>query len=151
MLPINRPNADVEIAAIGKTTGGFLQVNTTYEPFCDRMMPTDVGVNLPTTGRRPIKSLADIFAQRGISRIDFLNIDIEGQSLNALRSIDFERVDIGVFVVELQGGSHWWHPKLSSQEMARFEGPLGYRCTRLVSTDVELMCWKRSFHPQIEQ
>lgn len=46
------------------------------------------------------RRLDSVLAEHGISRIDFLSIDVEGYEMNVLRGIDLARVDVDVIVIE---------------------------------------------------
>ncbi len=47
------------------------------------------------------KTITEILLKLKIKNIDFLNIDIEGNELNVLKSINFKYFDIGVICVEI--------------------------------------------------
>jgi FkbM family methyltransferase len=44
--------------------------------------------------------LSDIFAQEGITHVDFLSVDTEGSELQVLEGIDFDAVTIDILTVE---------------------------------------------------
>ena len=47
-----------------------------------------------------VESFAKLFAEHKLTRVDFLSIDVEGNELAVLRSIDFDRVYVRVIVTE---------------------------------------------------
>ena len=49
----------------------------------------------------PVGRLADILKERGIDRVDFVSLDVEGAELNVLRGIDFNKCKIDYFCVEV--------------------------------------------------
>lgn len=51
----------------------------------------------------PVTPFARLFAQHGLTRVDFLSLDVEGHELEVLQSIDFNRVHIRVIVTEGSG------------------------------------------------
>lgn len=50
----------------------------------------------------PMKAvrLESLFDKHGITKIDLISIDVEGAELNVLNSINFDKVDISVFLIE---------------------------------------------------
>jgi hypothetical protein len=44
--------------------------------------------------------LNDLFAEYNITAVDFISIDTEGNEFDIVASINFDKVDIDVFVVE---------------------------------------------------
>jgi FkbM family methyltransferase len=50
----------------------------------------------------PMKAvrLESLFNKHNITKIDFISIDVEGAELQVLNSINFDKVDIGVFMIE---------------------------------------------------
>lgn len=50
----------------------------------------------------PMKAvrLESLFDKHGITKVDFISIDVEGAELNVLNSINFDKVDIDVFLIE---------------------------------------------------
>ena len=53
----------------------------------------------------PCVPLRELFDRLAITRVDVFWLDIEGAELDALRSVDFSRVSIGVLVVEMRVNS----------------------------------------------
>jgi Methyltransferase FkbM domain len=51
--------------------------------------------------RVPTRPLADILADQGLSRIDYVSIDIEGGELAVLSTFPFDRFEIGAWSVEV--------------------------------------------------
>ena len=51
----------------------------------------------------PCIRLGDLFARHGITRIDYLSVDTEGVEPMALRTIDYEKVEIDVIGIEENG------------------------------------------------
>ena len=45
--------------------------------------------------------MSDILAQAGITRVDFFSLDVEGAELTVLETLDFKKVSVSVFVIEL--------------------------------------------------
>ena len=50
----------------------------------------------------PMKAvrLESLFSKHNITKIDFISIDVEGAELQVLNSINFDKVDISVFMIE---------------------------------------------------
>jgi FkbM family methyltransferase len=48
----------------------------------------------------PVRSFADIFREHSVTDIDFMSIDVEGHELAVIASIDFNKVRVGLVVVE---------------------------------------------------
>lgn len=48
----------------------------------------------------PAVKLEQVLKAEGISKVDFLSIDVEGAELNVLRGIDFETTDIDLILIE---------------------------------------------------
>lgn len=44
--------------------------------------------------------LSELFEQAKLTRVDFISIDVEGGELDVLKSIDFEKVTVGVLLIE---------------------------------------------------
>jgi FkbM family methyltransferase len=71
-----------------------------------------------TTVRRPVRTLASLCAEAGLTRIDFLKIDVEGGESDAIAGMDFKRWRPRVVVVEAVAPSSvaeaWtaWEPAL---------------------------------------
>jgi FkbM family methyltransferase len=53
----------------------------------------------------PTRPLADILADQGLSRIDYVSIDIEGGELAVLSTFPFDRFEIGAWSVEVNEAS----------------------------------------------
>jgi FkbM family methyltransferase len=53
-----------------------------------------------TTVRKPVRTLATLCAEAGLTRIDFLKIDVEGAEADAIAGMDFKRWRPRVVVVE---------------------------------------------------
>jgi FkbM family methyltransferase len=71
-----------------------------------------------TTVRKPVRTLASLCVEAGLSRIDFLKIDVEGAEADVIAGMDFARWRPRIVVVEaIQPGSMaeaWdaWEPAL---------------------------------------
>lgn len=44
--------------------------------------------------------LSQVFKEVGVTKIDFLSIDVEGAELSVLRGIDFNQVEIDLILIE---------------------------------------------------
>jgi FkbM family methyltransferase len=64
----------------------------------------------------PVESFARLFARHNFSTVDFLSIDVEGNELAVLRTIDFRRTLVGVVVTEV-----------TSKEVSLFLRKKGFR------------------------
>ena len=51
----------------------------------------------------PCRPMASMLEMAGLSRVRLFSLDVEGAELHVLRTIDFSRIEVGVFVVELDG------------------------------------------------
>jgi len=47
------------------------------------------------------RTLEEVFDSYGVSKIDFLSLDVEGYELEVLKGIDFKKVDISLILVEV--------------------------------------------------
>jgi FkbM family methyltransferase len=70
-------------------------------------------------------TLDDVVARRGLSRIDFLKIDIEGWELPALRAFDFGRVAPAAVLVEYENDKTEAHG-YDAHDLAQFLVDRGY-------------------------
>lgn len=61
--------------------------------------------HVKTRYKVPVRRLADILSERGITHVDFISLDVEGAEIEVLRGIDFSRVDIECFTIENDKGS----------------------------------------------
>jgi FkbM family methyltransferase len=48
----------------------------------------------------PVKTLQSILDEHNIQKIDFCSIDTEGSEFNIIKSIDFDKTEIKVFIIE---------------------------------------------------
>ena len=53
-----------------------------------------------TTVKKPVRTLAALCAEAGLTRIDFLKIDVEGAEAEAIAGMDFKRWRPRVVLVE---------------------------------------------------
>lgn len=74
----------------------------------------------------PVRRLQSVLDECKLTRIDFLSLDIEGQELRALRTIDFSRMDIRVLSIE---NCHKTNPFLAHLK------PHGYRLLKRLQQD----------------
>ena len=78
-----------------------------------------------TTVRKPVRTLAALCAEAGLTRIDFLKIDVEGAEAEVIAGMDFKRWRPRVVVVEaIAPGSmaeSWqaWEPALLAAGLSR--------------------------------
>ena len=92
-LKKNRPCA-ITVHAAGGNGGGTLHM--TQSRGVSRVVEGP-GEN---TVEVPVRRMADIFAEWGITKIDFFSLDVEGSEFMVLESIDFDAVDISLLLVE---------------------------------------------------
>jgi FkbM family methyltransferase len=76
--------------------------------------------------RVPTRPLAEILADQGLSRIDYVSIDIEGGELTVLSTFPFDRFEIGAWSVEVN--------ELSPQ-IARVMSDAGFQLVGHVGVD----------------
>jgi FkbM family methyltransferase len=76
--------------------------------------------------RVPTRPLADILADQGLSRIDYVSIDIEGGELAVLSTFPFDRFEIGAWSVEVNE---------ASPEIAREMSEAGFRLVAHIGVD----------------
>jgi len=67
----------------------------------------------------PCLVLGDLLDERGVTRVDFLSIDTEGNELKILESIDFDRFEIDVIAVENNYGDPEIYRLLKNQGYRR--------------------------------
>jgi FkbM family methyltransferase len=48
----------------------------------------------------PAIKLSEVITEAGVTKIDFLSIDVEGAELSVLKGIDFEKIDIQLILIE---------------------------------------------------
>ena len=97
-----RPNSLVYPLAISPCpSSGSVSISST--PFCAGYHADESCLNMHAhlLRNRSCSSIAAILTQNHVTYVDFISIDIEGFSLFALKSIDFELVKIAVILVEL--------------------------------------------------
>jgi Methyltransferase FkbM domain len=78
----------------------------------------------------PLNTMLDAI---GVGRVDMFSLDVEGAELQVLETIDFDRVSIGLFIIEHNGAAEAIHALLV---------PKGYR--RVESIDGQNGRWKAS-------
>ena len=49
------------------------------------------------------RTLSSIFIESGVSAIDLFSLDVEGAELEALSTIDWDKIRINLFLIELDG------------------------------------------------
>jgi FkbM family methyltransferase len=76
--------------------------------------------------RVPTRPLADILADQGLFRIDYVSIDIEGGELAVLSTFPFDRFEIGAWSVEVAE---------ASPQIARLMSDAGFRLLAHVGVD----------------
>src|SRR5262245_44499699 len=76
--------------------------------------------------RVPTRPLADILADHGLFRIDYVSIDIEGGELAVLSTFPFDRFEIGTWSVEVNE---------ASPQIARLMSDAGFRLLAHVGVD----------------
>ena len=52
----------------------------------------------------PVRRLADILSERGITHVDLVSLDVEGAEIEVLSGIDFSLVEIECFTIENNKG-----------------------------------------------
>jgi FkbM family methyltransferase len=115
----NRPGSIVEQAALVASDFAGEEIRMTYcnrssiveggrgSPAADedwlercRRLPDQVGVEQYSVVV-PARTLSSLLDRRGITRVDFLSLDLEGYEANALRGLDFERHRPTLLLVEV--------------------------------------------------
>ena len=96
-LPRNRPNATIYNGAICEKWGTFDAA--TMDDFCSRGHDRTCDKK---SGAVPCAPLTEIFLENGFPQVDFLALDVEESVGMALASLDLERVDISVLLVEVR-------------------------------------------------
>ncbi len=71
-----------------KGRGAWSSVNNNHYCLTDRVIT-------------PARTLASLFVQHQVKKVDFLSLDVEGYELNVLKGIDFKTVDISYILVEV--------------------------------------------------
>ncbi len=74
----------------------------------------------------PVLPLKNIFEDYNFSAIDYCNIDVEGNEIGVLRSIDFSKVQIRAFTIE---------NNYDSKEIRDFLKPFGYKLIAKLGAD----------------
>lgn len=67
----------------------------------------------------PTRRIADILKERGIDRVDFVSLDVEGAELSVLQGFDFQECRVDYFCVECD-------KKVSGYQLRRFLARNGY-------------------------
>lgn len=86
------------------------------------------GVDVTTLPTIQCLPLSSIFAKVGIDSIDFWSLDVEGGELEVLRTVDFERIKVGVLVVEADGHSPFKNQQVRDLMLSKgfkYHGPVG--------------------------
>jgi len=83
----------------------------------------------------PCIRLGDLFARHGISKIDYLSVDMEGVEPLALRSIDYDKVQIDVIGIEENG---------KTAELKGILEPKGFEVCKTLGPDI-FFCRKGFF------
>jgi hypothetical protein len=97
-----RPRSNIELSAIGES-GNIVDMTAIGQIFAPNCLVSELNeTETYELKHRPANPLDIIFAKRNITKIDFLSIDVEDQSLYALKSIDFSKVSISVICVEVR-------------------------------------------------
>jgi hypothetical protein len=97
-----RPRSSIELSAIGES-GSIVDLTAIGQIFAPNCPISELNeTELYELKHRPANPLDVIFEKRNITKIDFLSIDVEDQSLYALKSIDFSKVSISVICVEVR-------------------------------------------------
>ena len=69
----------------------------------------------------PCRPMASMLEMAGLTRVRLFSLDVEGAELHVLRTIDFSRIEVGVFVVELDG-----HDKEKDKAVRQLLAAQGY-------------------------
>jgi FkbM family methyltransferase len=131
-----RPQADFVECAVGAADGELsfdvVAGDDTASMFSSVSGVSDKKAKVTSLTRTvKVRRIADILAQRGITRAAIVSMDIEGYELNALKGIDFGCFAAGVFVIENNG-----HAGLGSNEIRDLMIRNGYRyCARIWNLD----------------
>ena len=100
MLGVNRPN---DICIHGCLVSSEYTDEFISGDFNGGLMSSVDGRRLTSTDlvRAPALTLAAIFAEHGIEKVDFVSLDTEGYELEILKGIDFEKVRPSYFLIEI--------------------------------------------------
>lgn len=81
-------------------------------------------------GQAESRMLGEILRDRGIHRVDFLSLDIEGAEFDVLRTFPFDAVEVSVWSIENRTGNAEIHALMTEQ---------GYRLVEFLGVD-EIYC-----------
>lgn len=103
-----RPNADFIECAVGAENGELnfdvVQGDDTASMFSSVSGASEKKGKVTSVTRTvKVRRVADMLAERGVTRAAIVSMDIEGYELNALKGIDFGRFAAGVFLIENNG------------------------------------------------
>ncbi len=74
-----------------------------------------------------VRPTMEVFAEAGISHVDYFSLDVEGAEMTILRSLDFDQVSIDMFTIE-DNATPW-------TEHRAFLEPKGYTCIGALGVD----------------
>ena len=76
------------------------------------------------TTRVKQRRLTDVLLERNLINIDFVSLDVEGYEMNVLNGIDFDRINIKVFVIENNNNHPYIIQKYMKKKGYRYIGRL---------------------------
>lgn len=90
------------------------------------------------------RRLDSILMERNMNKVDLLSIDVEGYEMNVLKSLDFNKIDVNVIVIENNIGFTWlpvigkyFGNELGNNKIRKFLRKKGYKqIARIMCDDV---------------
>lgn len=118
----------LDITGWGKGLSGIIR---NYDPRHTKRIELETAGNPLTASKEvvrvPAATLAAVLRARGLTRIDYCSLDVEGSELDVLRSVDWSAVTIGVITVEDNYGD---------SELRSFMDDRGYRLVTTLGQDL---------------
>jgi hypothetical protein len=136
-LPFNRPLAHIHHGALCLNSSRFDSANMA-DGFCPKAQRT---CNFTSEAHLVLcEPMSTYLAKSNVTALDFVSIDVESHYMTALRSLEFDRFDIRVLLVEG-----------NSDEIAAFLRPKGYNILTLdrgqfarTEIEVDVLAWKNN-------
>jgi len=105
-----RPKSEVLITAVGEVSGEVsFDVVSGEEQNSMFSSVSGSSSKAPISARRTrtvgVRTLAEIFSERNISRVAILSMDIEGYELPALKGLNFAAAQVGALIIENNGNA----------------------------------------------
>lgn len=136
---VRRCACDGSVVSGDGAAAEFLTVEAGFQQMSGRLDTYDPGMldrvraqpgHRETIRQVETRTLGEILRERGIARVDFLSLDIEGAELDVLRTFPFDAIDVDAWSIENRIGKADIHTLMTEQ---------GYRLVEFLGVD-EVYC-----------